>query len=276
MKHTTLQSFTDSAYTLFRSTSEHSNEDKAFQFAAFVAHEVASDLRPGIPADVAACLATQAMLTHLQNSQHYSAVRASRNLEFQHASNEQKRARTPWLHAPRQAASRAETASLSEAFERLHETPAIPSTQINLAQALSGQDQATQASTMNTYFHAFPIAYLAFEQASKTNTEEDFKQQLEATLTEGLGDPFSSLESFFSCLCSTEMAVFMGVVLLIGLFILALPSLGFILLPAATTYAIGGSLTFSGSAFHLWRACTSIETEDEPAEEACDLLSPCY
>jgi len=128
------------------------------------------------------------------------------------------------------------------------------------------------------YAKTFSAAYLAFIRASRSehlaSSQANFEGSIERDLTFNLVD-VRSYSEFISCvLMSNEMTMAMALLLVLGLLVLALPSLGVTALAPTACYAVGGGMALAGSSFCLWRACSA--SPGERAAEVPDATSASY
>jgi hypothetical protein len=245
MKRALVQPLVQAAYTLHSAPSDASLTEKSAQFAGFVAHQATSAHMPANRADTFGQIAAENMLALVHESYQYSMTRAQKTFALQQAKAALDKARTPWAHR-----------TSTELKTVLNSMPLSAESEAHFKSTCLKQNTALLEAAKTSYPRAFCIAFLAFQDAAETSTQKQFEKILHKELMQKLADPFSYGEFFLQCLSSTEMSVIMGIVLCLGLIILALPSLQLSALAASTTYAIGASMTLVGSAFHLWRACS--------------------
>jgi hypothetical protein len=249
MENTAIKAYAREAYTLYKTPSDLSITEKSALFAGFFAYEVAkaSCSKNG---DIAGCLAAYCFFQTMAANYDYAFNREQAGERLQQAQSEYEKTRGlnpdtfqnmpfKW-YAP---------SYHSHSFETPH---------IDLA------DKAAFDALKSAYIKAYCTAFLVFEAAEKTSTQEAFEAVIEEKLNEAYVEPYGYDEIFFQFLMRTEVALLMAFVLLLGLTILALPSLGFSTLSASATYTIGGGMTALGGTFHAWRFFSNTQTLDDP------------
>ncbi len=254
MKRSLVVPLSEVAYKIY-STPSSSITEKAAQFAGCVAHQASVSHLPAKRADAFGRLAAQSMLALVQNSYRYSITQAEKSAALQEAKAEQIKAQVPWLHTA--TTLQTQQAQL-ESFEVVRNRTISDGLTLTDAESVYRskrfkQTQVEIESSSNIYPKAFCVAFLAFERAAKTDSQKAFEAIIQKALTDELADPFSYTEFCLQILKSREMSTVMGVVLCLGLIVLALPSLGIAILPEVTNYAIGGGMSLSGGVYHLWR-----------------------
>jgi hypothetical protein len=254
MKRNLVAPLAEVAYKIFLTPSSSITE-KAAQFAGCVAHQAASSHLPKSRSDAFGRLAAQKMLNLVQNSYNYSTEQAEKSAAFQEAKYEQIKAQVPWLH------SATALQTQQRHFESLeivrNRTLSDGLTLTDSASIYRSQcfkkNQIEIESSSHIYPKAFCVAFLAFERAAQTPSKQQFESLIKKALIQELAESFSYTEFFLQILKSREMGAIMGVVLFLGLILLAFPSFGLVVLSETTSYAVGGGMAFSGGAYHLWR-----------------------
>ncbi|MCH9756897.1 MAG: hypothetical protein K0U37_06890 [Gammaproteobacteria bacterium] len=272
MKRNLVVPLSEAAYKIFLTPSASPTE-KAAQFAGLVAHQAASSNVPKKRADAFGRLAAKNMLNLVQKSCNYSATQAEKSAAVEQAKAEQIKAQIPWIHSPEQPSQLTQLESFEMTRSRAVNDDGYPidSERVFKSRSLQ-QSQADLESSSNIYPKAFCVAFLAFDRAAKTSSQKEFEAIIKNELMKELAEPFSYTEFFLQILRSKEMSTIMGVALFLGLVLLALPSIEMAFLTEATTYAVGGSMTFLGGAYHLWQF---FSPESKPSEkEADELLLP--
>ncbi|MDF1678012.1 MAG: hypothetical protein P1U32_04885 [Legionellaceae bacterium] len=276
MKRTLVAPLAEVAYKIF-STPSASTTEKAVQFAGCVAHQAASSHLPKNRADAFGRLAAQHMLSLVQTSYQYSATQAEKNAVVQQAKADQAKAQVPWIHTPAlPMIQNTQIESLELVRSRtVHEEGYLTDSESVFKSKSLKQNQLEIESSSNIYPKAFCVAFLAFERASKTKSQKAFEAVIKKELMRELADPFSYSEFFLQVLKSREMGAVMGVLLLLGIMMLALPSFGIAVLPElTTTYAVGGSATFVGGVYHLWRFFSVKPAPKTSEENPQEMLIP--
>ncbi len=266
MKRALIAPLVRAAYTIYSTPSEVSTINKAAKFAGVVAHyAVASNLPPD-HADTCSRLAAEGMLALIQNNYYYSTRCAQKKTEMLQAEKALQQSRAPWSFKPppQQTSTALIPYSNHPVFSQPTETPFKSET--------FKQNKISLEQAESIYPRAFCVAFLAFERAAKTTSQKQFENTLSKALMQELAEPFSYSAFLLQVLKSKEMSAIMGVILFLGLILLALPSFELSALSASATYAIGGTLSLAGSAFHLWRACSVKPTPE--TENMTDLPQP--
>jgi len=251
------------AYELF---SSDSSEDKAFQFAAFVAYDELSK-QEEFGDDEMACVASEALLEHAKQGHRYAAELALKNISLKKSMDEKSRAQMPW-EQKKQGERRFERQEETSFFTILTKLASEKSSAQELDHAFKKKyPRYTDMGPMKElYAKTFSAAYLAFLRASKseylTSSQVNFEGSIERDLTFNLID-IRSYSEFMSCvLQSNEMIIAMALLIVLGLLVLALPSLGVTAMAPTTFYATGGVLALAGSSFFLWQACSASPEEN--------------
>ena len=108
------------AYELFLS---HSSEDKAFQFAAFVAYDELSKQEEVDDYEVG-CVASEALIEHAKQGHRYAAELALRNIALKKSLDDKHSAQMPW-EQKKQGAMRFERQGVL--FRKVRNFPRHPS-----------------------------------------------------------------------------------------------------------------------------------------------------
>ncbi len=276
MKRTLVAPLAEVAYKIF-STPSASTTEKAVQFAGCVAHQAASSHLPKCRADAFGRLAAQHMLSLVQASYQYSATQAEKNAALQQAKAEQVKAQVPWIHTPSIPMTQStHIESLELVRSRtVYEEGYVTNSENLLKSKSLKQNQLEIESSSSIYPKAFCVAFLAFERASKTKSQKAFEAVIKKELMRDLADPFSYSEFFLQILKSGEMGAVMGVVLLLGIIMFALPSFGIAVFSELTTsYIVGGSAALVGGAYHLWRFFSAKPVPKASEENPQEMLIP--
>jgi hypothetical protein len=272
MRKNHIQQLSSSAYTLFADAPTLSEEGKSFQFAAFVAHEASSRAFPLGSSDAATCLASQELLKHTTNGHRYSSNIARHNLTLKKALDEQKNARMPWV---RQPAEVADDTDLSEALQEViqSESSLDEALETLFKRTYPAHEDGSIHAMKDLYFRAFSVAYLAFSRASRDarqtpnqdGRQARFESSVQTDLERELAEPWSCASYTLEILASDGMQAFLIALTVIGLCMLALPSLGFILIPVAATYTLASATALTGASLFLVGYC-----HEEPEDEVYD------
>ncbi len=270
MKRNLVAPLSEVAYKIF-STPSASVTEKAAQFAGCVAHQAASSHLPKSRADAFGRLAAQHMLNLVQNSYQYSMTQAEKSAVLQEAKSEQIKAQAPWLYrAAALQTQQKHTESLAIVRNRtISDGVTFSDSESMYRSECFKQTEVEIESSSHIYPKAFCVAFLAFEAAAQTASKQQFESVIKKALMKELAEPFSYTEFFLQILQSREMGTIMGAMLFLGLVLLALPSLGVTALSETAAYAIGGSMAFSGGAYHVWRL---FSPAPKPCDDALDTL----
>ncbi|MDF1646182.1 MAG: hypothetical protein P1U61_04250 [Legionellaceae bacterium] len=270
MKRALVAPLSEVAYKIFLTPSASITE-KAAQFAGCVAHQASSSHLPRNRSDAFGRLAAQNMLNLIQSSYQYSSNQADKSTAVQEAQAEQVKAQVPWIQTPTppMPCQNTQLESLEMIRSRtFHDNGYLTNSDTVFKSKCLNRSQNEIESSSNIYPKAYCVAFLAFERAAKTNTQQQFESIIQKELMQELAEPFSYTEFCLQILKSKELSAIMGVVLVLGLILLALPSFEVVFMAETTTYALGGSMAFLGSAYHLWRLFSPApKTSEEDSEK---------
>ncbi|MDX2346463.1 MAG: hypothetical protein QNK11_06310 [Legionella sp.] len=241
MEHAKIKLCAQKAYILHIDTSGLSLTEKLNRFSRFFAYEVAFS---GFPehGDIAGCIAAHHLLSLVSHDYAYALNRERASVQLSASSAEYERA----LGMTTSTAT-TEQIKLTQPMQA-HEIP-----EFNLENDVFHHNQAVLDRVKTDYMRAYCIAFLLFEEATKTQTQQAFESCIEKTLKKSFSDPYSYSNALFQFMMCAEVSMLMSMVMILGLAILALPTAGFSALPVITTYAIGGSMTASGAVYHTCR-----------------------
>jgi hypothetical protein len=283
MKKYRVKELSKTAYELFRS---HSSEDKAFQFAAYVAYDEISR-QESIESYALACVASEALAEHTTEGHRYAARLTLKNIALKKSMDNKRHVQMPWeqqsqdlLRLDRQD-DPFFTALTRIADEGLESH--------GLAQEFKEKypNHEEVESIKESYARAFSAAYLAYIRASSskyiTYSKASFERSIEEDLTFNLIDTESYSAICAYILMSTEMNIGMAAYAMLGVIVLALPTLGVTAVAPVACYAIGGIMSISGFSFCFWQASSvaqevketkrfeTINTSDETHEVCHDV-----
>lgn len=252
VKHDDIRNYIKEAYTLHQDTSSDlSPHEKANQFAGFFACETLSHAVPD--QDIISVIAAASMLEAAQKQYTYATQRAKTSANLSYAKAQHEHART--MHR-----------SSAENPPQPFSTEDIPPIEIPKFTPPEGMS-ATELNDLNTrYTRAFCSAFLAFDDATKTEAEGAFTEHMKTKLEPEFADTYSYLDAFYAFFTSFEFSLIMTLVLLLGIALLALPSIGVgaSVVSSTTDYALGTSMSVLGTGFHVWRFFCSTSTPDAP------------
>jgi hypothetical protein len=255
MERTKIKTYAQKAYTLHLDTSGLSLTEKSNRFARFFAYEIAYSKLPQ-NGDIAGCIAAHHLLDLVNSDYEYARHREKTAAQLRASRAEYERAIgiVP-SRAPVRWVGLAQTT-------RAHEA-----TRINLHNEIFHENPAVLDTAKTDYIKAYCIAFILFEEATKTQTQQAFESCIENQLNLSFADPYSYSNALFQFMMRSEINTLMAIVLVLGLVALALPSAGFSALSATTTYAIGGSMTASASIYHTWRFFAEPNTPDDTHQD---------
>lgn len=262
MEHSNIKTYAQEAYLLHTENPGLSSTEKANKFAAFFAYEAAS-AKISSDQDLAGCIAAQHFLKTMHENYLYSVNRANTNAELHKAKMAHEKARGLG-HSP--------TPDGPQTFFKPEATDIPPCSEPRFESETLKHN--TLEDVKATYMRAYCMAFLVFEQAEKTSSQAVFESLIEDKLSEAFVEPFSYMTACFELLMSTEVCIAMTIILLLGLTILALPSLGIGIssLSTTATYTIGGGMLAAGLGFHAWRFFANPTAPDE--ENMADGFNP--
>jgi hypothetical protein len=255
MKRSAIKTCAQKAYTLHLDNSGLSLTEKSNRFARFFAYEVAAS---GFPnnGDRAGCIAANHTLHLIQSDYEYALNRERTSAQ---------------LIASRRAYESAcgiTQPTDSAPFTEINETtPADETPEPILRSNVSHRNQLALDGTKTEYMKAYCMAFILFEEATKTQTQAAFEKLIEKTLNNAFADPYSYSNALFHLMMRTEVSTLMTIVLVLGLVALALPGTGFSALAVETTYAIGGSMAASGAVYHTWRFFAKPSDTDDTVKD---------
>jgi|GEM_PF-5763830 len=270
MKKHRVKELSKTAYELFRS---HSSEDKAFQFAAYVAYDEISR-QEGIEDYELACVASEELAEHTAEGHRYAARLTLKNIALKKSMDDKRNAQMPWEHHSQGLLSlEKKDDSFFAALTRIADGD---SDSHGLAQEFKEKYPSHEKVELmkERYARAFSAAYLAYIRASSskyiTYSKSSFERSIEEDLTFNLIDTESYSAICAYILMSTEMNIGMAAYAMLGLIALALPTLGVTAVAPVACYTVGAIMSISGFSFCFWHASAAAQeaTENQRFESA--------
>jgi len=264
MNNNQIRKFSTVAYELLRNDS---SEDKAFQFAAYVAYDEVSK-QDDIKDYEMACVASEALAEHTSEGHYYAARLTLKNIALKKSIDDKRHAQMPWEQQSQHLLG-LEQQEEDPFFTSLTSIAGEGSDSHGLAQKFKGKHPSQEEieAIKERYARTFSAAYLAFLRASKSqyiaSSEERFKASIRQNLVFNLKDEPSFGEICSCFLMSTEMNIGMATYAILGLIALAPPTLGVTTVAPVACYAVGGIMSISGSSFCLWQASTATQEASE-------------